>query len=413
MRALVLTPDIYTRGGIARYTATLASALGELIGPGNVHVLPLLALGGSGEACAKYQVLKPITTRLTASSKLRFAGKALTLGTHKYDLTVCTHIGLAPVAGLLRKLFETPFWVTCHGREAWPPFAKDVRWAMTQADLILPISRFTAEMVSKVNGVPWDKMRVLYNAIPDDLAEMLMPSGGTSVATVPSNGKEKHILSVGMVSRENAYKGYDTVIRALPLVLQAIPDAHYWIVGEGNDLDRLKRLADEMEVRSHVEFKGGVSDAELVACYRSCDVFVLPSRTARHNGGWLGEGFGRVYVEAALAGKPVIGSRDGGAAEAILHGETGLLVNPTSVMDVASALIKLLCNPGLAVRMGYEGQRWAVENFTSGALKRQLEVLLNLPAADRDFKFMTTEAVNRKGLSPSHGLRDQARIDKL
>lgn len=406
MKVLILTPDIFTRGGIARYTATLASALGELIGAENVHVLPLLALGGGGASSTRYRTLKPLTSRLTASSKFRFTAKALGLGFRKYDLIVCTHIGLAPVAGLMHLSFRTPFWVICHGREAWPRFSADVRWAMERTDVVLPISRFTAEMVSKVNGIPQSKMRVLYNAIPDDLAGMLISWNGTSKAAVSDGGKGRCILSVGMVSSENAYKGYDTVIRALPHVLRSIPDAHYQIVGEGDDSERLKRLTAEMGVESHVEFKGGVSDVELAACYRTCSVFVLPSRTACYKGGWLGEGFGRVYVEASLAGKPVIGSCDGGAAEAVLHERTGLLVSPGSVPDVANALIKLLRDPALAARMGCEGQRWAVENFTSAALRSQLQALLNLHAFRLQYQIQN-QAGNRPHGAPCKSGRPQ------
>jgi len=374
MRVLVLAPDIHTRGGIARYTAALAAALGELIGAGNVDVQPLLGAGGTAGNPANYQVLKPVSRRLSTLVKWRFAGKALGHGPRRYNLIVCTHIGLSPVAGLLHLLFRTPFWVTCHGRESWPRFPADVRWALKRADLVLPISRYTAEAVASVNGIPPGKMRVLYNAIPDDFAGLLIASNGANGAGADSPAKEKIMLSVGRIS--NAYKGYDTVIQALPRVLRAVPKTRYLIVGEGDDSDRLKRLAGEMGVQDHVEFRGGVSDFDLAACYRACDVFVLPSRTERHNGGWHGEGFGRVYVEAALAGKPVIGSLGGGAAEAVLHEKTGLLVDPASVSGVADALSKLLQNPELAARMGREGQRWAMDTFTAPAIRGTLEKML-------------------------------------
>ncbi len=81
-------------------------------------------------------------------------------------------------------------------------------------------------------------------------------------------------------------------------------------------------------------------------------------------------------MEAALAGKPVVGSREGGAAEAVLHGETGLLVDPRSQTEVADALITLLENPKLAARMGREGQRWARKNFTESALQNRLREML-------------------------------------
>ena len=377
MRVLILTPDIYTRGGIARYTATLAAAMGTLTGPENVDVLPLLGARGSGENMPGIHTLNPVAARLSTLSKFRFALRALGLASRGYDLVISTHIGLSPVAALAHLLFRTPFWVTCHGREAWPRFPADVRWAMARARRALPVSRFTAEMIAKVNGVPHSKTSVLYNAIPDDFAARLMPPSGGGSPAGASDRKEKFILSVGTVSRASAYKGFDTVIKALPKVLAALPGVRYVVAGGGDDIERLKRLARQAGVEGRVGFKGGVSDSGLVQCYKACDVFALPSRTAAADGqGWQGEGFGRVYVEASLAGKPVLGSTGGGAAEAVVHGKTGLLVNPESVADVADALIHLLKNPEEAARMGREGQRWAFENFTLGALRLRLVKLL-------------------------------------
>jgi phosphatidyl-myo-inositol dimannoside synthase len=378
MRILILTPDIYTRGGIARYTATLASALADLIGPANIHVLPLLGVAGTEEDLPPYPVLNPIASRLSTAAKCRFASKALGLGFHRYGLVISTHVGLSPVAAVMRLLYGTPFWITCHGSEAWGRFPIDVRWALKRAGMVLPVSRFTAERVAKVNGIPEGRISVIYNAIPEEFARRLMSPDGGNDSTAVSGRKEARILSVGTVSRESSYKGYDTVIRALPEVLRSVPNARYVVAGKGDDIGRLKRLAREAGVEDRVTFKGGVTDAELAACYRSCDIFALPSRTASMNGsGWQGEGFGRVYVEASLAGKPVVGSTGGGAAEAVQHEKTGLLVDPSSVSEVACGMIRLLRDPGLAARMGQEGQRWATRHFTVPVLAAKLDGLLS------------------------------------
>ncbi len=122
----------------------------------------------------------------------------------------------------------------------------------------------------------------------------------------------------------NEFKGVDTVIRALPRILAAVPDARYVVVGDGEIRANLARLADEVGVSESLTFTGEVSDAELAELYRACDVFVLPSRGQQRVGVVGGEGFGRVYVEAALAGKPVVGSRSGGATEAVLQREDGV-----------------------------------------------------------------------------------------
>ncbi|MGH7968342.1 MAG: glycosyltransferase, partial [Limisphaerales bacterium] len=144
MRVLILTPDIYTRGGIARYTATLAAALADLLGGSNVHVLPLLGAAGSGKNVAAYRIFNPISCRLSVAAKIHFAAKALRLGLGRYDLVIATHIGISPVAAIIRALYGIPFWMVCHGREAWGRFPADVRWAAARAELLLPVSRFTA-----------------------------------------------------------------------------------------------------------------------------------------------------------------------------------------------------------------------------------------------------------------------------
>ena len=106
-------------------------------------------------------------------------------------------------------------------------------------------------------------------------------------------------------------------------------------------------------------------------------MFVLPSRATARNGTWEGEGFGRVYVEAALAARPVVGSSGGGAAEAVLPEKTGLLVEPSSAEQIASAIIQLLESPAAATEMGQAGRKWARENFTEDALRRSLRGLLS------------------------------------
>ena len=102
----------------------------------------------------------------------------------------------------------------------------------------------------------------------------------------------------------------------------------------------------------------------------------MPSRAAKADGQWYGEGFGRVYVEAALAAKPVVGSTGGGAAEAVLHEKTGVLVDPASASQVSDALSRLLMNPRLAARMGCEGRCWARENFSGASLRSKLTKVL-------------------------------------
>jgi phosphatidyl-myo-inositol dimannoside synthase len=376
MKVLILATDIYARGGIARYTASLVEALGDTLGTENICVLALLGNGGPRDLASRFRI-QHVTeaNRPSLSDKLRFAGQAANLRRERFDLIICTHLAVARVALILRLLCQIPFWVVCYGSEAWQRNSAFKDAALRQAALVVADSEFTAGKLRTVLNIPPGKVKLLYNAIPDALTQMLLSRDGAAPKGLKAeNGKL--LLSVGSLSKVHAYKGFDTVIRALPQVLRKIPSTRYLIVGSGDDRPRLEALAEEVNVRDRVTFAGEVSDGELAACYRACDAFVLPSRSVQRNGRWEGEGFGRVYIEAALAGKPVVGSRDGGAAEAVLHGRSGFLVEPSSAEEISAAVSLLFENPKLACQMGSRGRQWALEKFTAERMRGMLRLLL-------------------------------------
>jgi glycosyltransferase involved in cell wall biosynthesis len=387
MRVLILATDIFTRGGIARYTSTLASSLGNLLGPENVDVLCFWDWGHQGETPTDYRLLGTVSSRSRAGvlSRLRFLTKAARAGSSGYDLVIANHVALAPVAALLKLAFGTPYWVACHCIEIWWGTTRPRRAALKNADLILPVSRYTAEIVQHMPGIDSARVRVLYNAIPDALTQELSNAKTPAPAKEAGmgHGHKSHIvgcrpmlLSVCALVRGNEFKGIDTMIEALPRVLKTVPDLQYVVVGEGEIRPKLEAFAAKAGVAAKVRFVGAVSDSELIELYRQCDLFVLPSRGQECRGTIGGEGFGRVYVEAALAGKPVIGSCAGGAAEAVLDGETGLLVDPVSVEEVAEAVLAVLSDRLRAAAMGAAGRNWALATFTQQALKESLQPLL-------------------------------------
>ncbi|MFZ0686717.1 MAG: glycosyltransferase family 4 protein [Terriglobales bacterium] len=381
MKVLILATDVFTRGGIARYTFTLASSLGRILGAENVDVLSFFDWGYSGEQPCGFRLVGTVSgkTRAGALSRLHFLSKAATAGFRGYDLVITNHIALAPIAAMMKRVFGIPYWVACHSVEIWWGTSRWRHGALKNAELILPVSQYTGEVVRKMKGVQNSRVTVLYNAIPDSFAKLLAPEGPLEPTNVPTAkvGKDgPMVLSVCALVRGNEFKGVDTVIRALPRVLEDVPKLRYLVVGDGGIRGKLEALASATGVAGNVTFTGEIPDAELAELYRCCDVFALPSRGQEVRGVVGGEGFGRVYVEAALAGKPVVGSRSGGASEAVLHGRTGFVVNPDSRDEVAEALLTLLQYPELAVRMGSAGRAWALDTFSEDALASSLGELL-------------------------------------
>ena len=367
MKVLILATDIFSRSGIARYTSTLANSLGRTVGAENVEVLCFFSWGSPSSGTREYRLTGMVSDRPRAGvwSMMRFLIEAFGAGFRGYDLVIANHIALAPVAAVLNLLFGTPYWVACHSVEIWWGTSYVRLAALRRAQLVLPVSRYTAEVVKQIKGVRAPRVRVLYNAVPDFFE---------GCRKGRRNGPPR-VLSVCNLVRGNEFKGVDTVIKALPDILKSFPEVRYTVVGHGELRADLERLASALRVESNVDFLGEISDEELIEQYLDCDVFVLPSRRQRQ-GRAGGEGFGRVYVEAALAGKPVVGSQVGGAAEAVVDGETGLLVNPYSVASVSRAIVKIVQSRDLGGQMGANGRSRALETFSDTALCRSLGELL-------------------------------------
>ena len=168
-------------------------------------------------------------------------------------------------------------------------------------------------------------------------------------------------------------KGADVLIEAVARLRSAHPCLTLAVAGAGRDRQRLERLATRR--RAPVRFLGRVADDRLPALYACADVFAAPNR-ARW-GGLEQEGFGIVFVEAAACGIPQVAGDSGGAPEAVVHGETGLLVErPGIPSEVASALERLIGDPAERRRLGQQSRRRAVDLFAYDVLAARLAAYL-------------------------------------
>jgi len=279
----------------------------------------------------------------------------------------CGHVNAAVAARKLKRRYGTPYLLWTHALEIMDEWLRaSILPAMLDADLVTTNSEFTSAFVAS-NGVPQSRIvKIRRGADPThfrpgldcrELAQRLGVSGRPT------------LLTVARIVKANRYKGHDVVLRALATVKRAVPKVAYVIVGEGDDLDYLDRLARECGVRENVIFAGRVSDEELPLLYNVCDAFIMCSREDRTRRGILAEGFGLALLEASACGKPVIAGRSGGVPDAVQDGITGLLVNPVDSEAVAAAIIQVLREPGVANTMGENGRKWVESemNWTRSA----------------------------------------------
>ncbi len=160
------------------------------------------------------------------------------------------------------------------------------------------------------------------------------------------------------VARLTPHKGVDTALRAFAQLAARYPDLRYAIAGQGEDRPRLEALAAELGLGARVHWLGAVGDEQLPSLFNGATCYLGLSR---RDGNEV-EGFGIALVEASGCGIPVVGGRSGGVPDAVREGETGLLVDPGSAEEAATAIAALLENPDEARRLGAGGRR-AVEQY--------------------------------------------------
>jgi glycosyltransferase involved in cell wall biosynthesis len=167
---------------------------------------------------------------------------------------------------------------------------------------------------------------------------------------------EREPLRVLTLARLHPRKGHLDTVRAL----SELPPVHrgrvIYEVGGGGDGDYLLEIERQCAKGGIVfRYLGPIDDADLAAAYAACDVYVMSSRTLSRSV----EGFGMTYLEAGAFGKPVVGYRTGGVAEAVLDGITGILVEEGDVAALSGAINRLILEPELRRRLGEAGRAHA------------------------------------------------------
>ncbi len=280
---------------------------------------------------------------------------------------------------LIRHLMPFQYFTIAHGTELretdltlkhriWKRLGF-LRYKILQAsDGIFPNSAYTKSLLQKM-GLSMGKTHIVNPAVdPKDFYPTQKPND-----LLRKYGLKDHkvILSV---SRLVPHKGHETVIRALPKVCRQIPQIKYLIAGTGHHRNYLEKLVKSLNLQQYVIFTGFVADSDLRDYYNLADVFIMLSQV-RGNFCQV-EGFGIAFLEANACATPVIGGKSGGVEEAVLHGQTGSVIDPFSADDCADTLIQYLENPELAAAQGKAG-RLRVErelNWTAST-KRMLAII--------------------------------------
>lgn len=247
-----------------------------------------------------------------------------------------------------------------HGHEVWwaklPPFSFAIRYMSKEIDAITYLGNYTKGEISKaLSKSDADK---LVQIAPGIDVEHFVPTDSSQLRAQLGLTDKSVIISVGRLVHR---KGQDKLISALPQIKAAIPSVHLVLVGVGPHQKYLEKLAVKLEVTDCITFIGRINYADLPNYICLGDIFAMPSRSRFF--GLEVEGLGIVYLEASSCGLPVVGGKSGGAPDAVLVGETGVVVDGTNTFEIAESCIELLNNPELCALMGANGRAWIIENW--------------------------------------------------
>lgn len=251
-------------------------------------------------------------------------------------------VGHVCVAAHARELFFNPFSQQKIINNWYENYRKKL---ITQADFFIPVSQYTSDALSQF-GIDASKRKVVINGTDPDF---FFPLNNKSLKEKYGYTNQKILLTT---TRLVARKGVDTVLQALPKIIRDIPNIKYLIVGEGSFKPELQRIIGELQLENYVEFVGRIPYSQLNEYYNLADVYVMPAKAVMPDI----EGFGIVFLEAGSCKKAVIGTRTGGIPDAILHEETGLLVDEQNPTQLAEAITRLLADDKLRTRMGEAGR---------------------------------------------------------
>lgn len=298
--------------------------------------------------------LDPIILNARGSLNFSYLRALVRLAREQQVRLVHTHLlGSAVYGALLGLIIRVPVISVFHGPTDLRNvgrFAGIKRWLLKHGcSRVVAVSSSTQEALLQF-GVPARAITLIQNGVD---TEAYVP--GTANDVRSELGLAANDLLVLAVGNIRAPKAYDVLLKAAAIVRTRVPNAHFAVVGEGDEqkFAPLLELQQSLNLRSHFHFLGFRKST--AALFQNADVFVSSSRT---------EGLSLSFLESMATGRTIVATRSGGPQEALTDEQSGLLVPIEDPAALAAALIKALESPELRARMGAAARERVAHDFS-------------------------------------------------
>jgi glycosyltransferase involved in cell wall biosynthesis len=274
-----------------------------------------------------------------------YESRADVLHTHGYKANA---YGLAAA-----RLSGCPVIATCHNwtdrNATLRGYGSFDKWLLPKFDRVIAVSEGVADTLRQ-SGLPDSKLQLVANGIDT----LKFRSTTAPIASTPI---------LGVVSRLSIEKGVDVLVRALPIILNAVPNLQCVVVGDGPERENLIKLAGQLGVQDALKLPGFNSD--IPSFLLSCSVVVHPSRI---------DGMPLSILEAMAAAKPIVASAVGEIPTLLLGGEAGVLVPPDNPSKLAASILSLLNDGNLSRQLGRSAGAQAQHHDASVMASRYLSI---------------------------------------
>lgn len=294
------------------------------------------------------------------------------------DVILCGSIAAAPAGWVVSRVSGVRYVVPAYGSElalrGWVQ-SRVTRWFFRRAARVLPISRATAERLEQA-GVPSHHCTIIPPGVDVEKFEEYLASSRRKDRWP---GREV-LLTVGRLVRrkgvlEFVENALPRLVRRRPSILLAVvgDDARHSLVHAREGMRaRIEEAAGRLGLQNHVVLLGAVPDDELAELYQRADLFVLPALDLPNDV----EGFGIVFLEAALAAVPAVSTRVGGIPDAVEDGVTGVLVKGGDWPALADRIAELLEDRDRLARLGRAAAERARRQFAWPVIVERYERVL-------------------------------------
>ncbi len=297
------------------------------------------------------------------AQKINFMWHAVKHGRNS-KVIILSHINLLLAAWLTKKINPSvKIILFAHGIEVWPKLSNAKRKMLDCCTEIVSVSDYTRKKIIEVHGVDPLKCTVMNNCLDPFLP--LSKNVGINLALKEKYGfhsTNKILFTLSRLSAKERYKGYDKVMEAMVQINDN--EVRYLIAGSYDEEEKafIDTLIIKLKLEGRVVLTGFISEEDVASYFAMSDCYVMPS---------VKEGFGIVFIEAMYYGIPVIAGNADGSVDALINGRLGLLVDPSSIIEIRNAIQNILTNKGKYL----PDKKILMENFSYDSYKQKLNSL--------------------------------------